>query len=198
MQSLEQRIQSFFFHSVAQTQGGLVFPPRGSVDWSWPLHHACMFIKCIEVSSKPVSMLLPSNSLRVYIVSTITFTLVKQAYRWSTSSKKVPCPTPVQVQTTCPRPCGVLLASSPIHVLLRRSAGPQMLGVTAVFPPNSFPARRCITTGDGFLAGLIFGPWLFLGAGMIWWGTRVEELVLVLVGLLELIGGGFGRLGRLA
>ena len=73
-----------------------------------------------------------------------------------------------------------------------------MLSVTAVFAPDPFPARCCVTAGDGILAGLILSPWLFLGAGMIWWGTRKGELVLVLVWLLELVGGGFGRLGRLA
>ena len=32
-------------------------------DWSWPLHHACMFIKCIEVSGKLATMLCGVMSL---------------------------------------------------------------------------------------------------------------------------------------
>lgn len=77
---------------------------------------------------------------------------------------------------------------------LRSPTRPLMLDIPAVFAPHPFPTRRRITAGDGILAALILRSWLFLGPGLVGWGTRREKQVLVLVWLLWLVAvrdGGF-------
>ena len=89
------------------------------------------------------------------------------------------------------------MSNTSAQIPLESTTRPLMLGITAVFAPNPFPARRRITAGDGILACFILGPWLFLGAGLIGWGTRSEEHVAVSVWLLGVIAGRVGRFGGL-
>ena len=138
------------------------------------------------------------STLKVPIVKKRTYRLTilsvvylqhEEAIRYLALSLHYPMPS-VRVQAPY---CG----HHPSFVPLRSSTRPLVLDIAAVFAPDPFPARCRVTAGDGILAGFILRSWLFLGPGLIGWGSWGEEHVLVLVWLLWLVAVGGGGVGWL-